>query len=113
MDFADVYLPTGCGKSRDLSLRAPPRLRRARPGERSDPGPPQPGRAKQSGVSDEKNEIASLPSVARNDIYLVFLHPAEYILVMVSSFREIRFIGEIRVSVFSRLSLSTLRDIQL
>jgi hypothetical protein len=30
---------------------------------------------KQSWVSDEKNEIASLPSVARSDIYLVFSRP--------------------------------------
>jgi hypothetical protein len=30
---------------------------------------------KQSGVSDEKNEIASLPPVARNDIYLFFPQP--------------------------------------
>ncbi len=56
----------------------------ARPGERSDPGPPQPGRAKQSWVS--YGEIrdcpapesppgeagASLPLVARNDTFLFF-----------------------------------------
>jgi hypothetical protein len=32
---------------------------------------------KQSRVSDKKNEIASLPSVARNDIKLVFPQPAQ------------------------------------